>query len=365
MKTTFAVFVTAIWLALGVAQAEMRTLKWDSGEADSLEYHEELAHFIMFFKQADWDKTFSRELQVFGQRYGDVQEHLISVVLVGEQSERFRVWEDKPDSLIIFSSVQFPMSSIPEEPGWFSIPLELVDLPEYYYIGIFSRSTEDFGVKIGKTSTANKPSYSSSAKPGNIDKDETARLKTLEEGGNWMMRMGVSPTPREVKPITSAELTGGGFDVFDDGEAEGFSVFQKGGPCIYIINQKRKRIKRIYVYAQVDGDWYNTERKSAVFLLDSRRRIIDKEQLPYTRFSNEPSWNYVSFGGLKVPKEFYVLIEPFSRPGLGLEIGYDLSTTNQGSDFGTVGAIYDWPLEIPQATTNWMIRVEYQLAGVQ
>lgn len=360
MKTTFAIIVAAIWLALGVAQAEMRTLKWDSGEAESMEYNEELAHFIMFFKQADWDKTFARELHVYGQRYGEVGEHLISVVLMANQSERFGTWEEKPDSLIIVSSVQVPMSSAPEEPGWFSIPLELVDLPEHFYIGIFSRSTEDFGVKIGKTATTNKPSYSCSSKPGNTDKDETAWFRSWEEGGNWMMRIEVSPTPTEVKAITSAELEGGFFKGFDDGEAEGFSVFQKGGPYIHVINKKQKRVKRVYVYAQVDGDWYNTERKASVFLLDKERRIIDREQLPYTRFSNQPSWNYVSFGGSKVPKDYYVLIEPFSRPGMGLEIGYDLSSENYGSDFGTVGVIYDWPLEIAKETTNWMIRVEYE-----
>ena len=360
MKLMTAIILATIVLACGVAQAEIRTLKWDSGEAESLEYQQELAHFIMFYKQADWDKTFTRELQVYGQRYGEVAEHLISVVLMANQSDRFGHWEEKPDSMIIVSTVQFPMSSVPAEPGWFTIPLELVDLPEYLWVGIFSRSSEDFGVRIGKTASTNKPSYSSSTKPGNSNNEDTAWLKSWEEGGNWMIRMTVSPSPSEVAPITSAELAGASFEVADDGEAEGFTVFQKGGPCVHITNNKSKLVKRVYVYAQVDGDWYNTQRKASVFLLDKDRRIIDREQLPYTRFSNEPSWNYVSFGGSKVPKDYYVLIEPFSRPSMGLEIGHDLSGSNQGSEFGTVGAIYDWPLEIPQETTNWMIRVEYE-----
>ncbi len=361
MRTVSAIaFVLfALMLVCGVAHAELRSLKWDSGVAESMESQESLAHFVYFQKQSDWDKTFSRELKVYGQQYGDVGNHFVSVVMVGEQSERFRTWDDEPESLVIISSVQFPMSSVPKEPGWFTVPLELVDMPDYVYMGIFSRSKADFGVKIGRTAIDNVPSQSCSAKPGNTDTDETAMMN-IWEGGNWMMRLGVSPTPREVKPITSAELNGGFFEVLDDGEAEGFSVFQKGGPYIEVNNKRRKKVKRVYVYAQVDGDWYNTERKAAVFLLDSRRRIILKEELPYNRFSNVASWNYASFDGTRVPKDFYVLIEPFSRPGIELEIGHDLSGENQGSVFGTVGAIYEWTLDLPEENTNWMIRVEYE-----
>jgi hypothetical protein len=62
-----------------------------------------------------------------------------------------------------------------------------------------------------------------------------------------------------------------------------------------------------------------------------------------------------------VPKEFLVLIEPFSRPGLNFMVGYDNSGANRGSEFGSVGhAELGWPLELPQDTTNWMIRVEYE-----
>jgi hypothetical protein len=60
-------------------------------------------------------------------------------------------------------------------------------------------------------------------------------------------------------------------------------------------------------------------------------------------------------------QQFLAVIEPLSRPDLQFMLGYDSSSPNQASEFGSVGhAELAWPGELAQDTTNWMIRVEYE-----
>ena len=107
-------------------------------------------------------------------------------------------------------------------------------------------------------------------------------------------------------------------------------------------------------------DWFNTDRSAGVYLLDARYGIVYRTALPFNRYTSTASWAYVSIPDIIVPEEFYVLVEPVSRPYLKLNIGYDSSGVNQASFFGTPGAMLNWATEAPEESTNWMIRVEYE-----
>jgi len=358
-KITVCTAIAAL-LLLGVAQAENRVLSWDDGHAVSMEVQKTLGHCIRFEKQPDWDKTFSKGLQVYAQRYGDVGSHQVSLVVFGPQGEGTPQQEDYPDGLVIHGTTQVKMAEFPEQPGWVTLPMDPIDLPDEFWVAVFTRSKEDFGVRLGRTAGDNRPSWSSSTKPGNPEMQDIALFTPWSEGGNWMIRLEVAPTPEEHVPLNSTDINGQNFTVFDDGSVDDYYSFQKGGPYLQIKNNYSKKVSRVYFYGYVAGDWYNTDRKAGVYLLDDRRRIIARTQLPFNNFTGEPAWSFVNFEGAAVPATFYVLIEPFNRPGIELLLGYDNSSENQGSDFGTVGVLYDWNLSIPKDSTNWMIRVEYQ-----
>ena len=61
-----------------------------------------------------------------------------------------------------------------------------------------------------------------------------------------------------------------------------------------------------------------------------------------------------------LPRTFYVVVEPVSRPQTQLLIGYDTSSANKASYFGSAGALHKWSIAAPEENTNWMIRVEYR-----
>ncbi|MCH7471529.1 hypothetical protein IIA79_01055 [bacterium] len=333
-------------------------MRWEDGRADIYDHLEIDGHFVFFNAPEGWDKSFSQELMVYGRRYGEVGSIRATIVIWGAQTKKTAQLEDAEDSLVIYGRKQFPLADAPDEPAWFSIPLDVIELPEEFAVSLFTYSNEERGLEIGLSRATKEPSHSSSGKPG-LPESEEGELALRFDGREWLIRMKIRSTLIPGETIDAGDLTGSQFTFYDDGEAEGFTTVQKHGPMIHVENSRSKTVDRIYVYAKVEGDWYKTERTAGVYLLDSRFAIIARSSLSYNGYTSEPSWNYASFDDAKVPSEFYVLIEPASRPQVILLIGYDSSGINNASAFGTAGALLNWELQAPEENTNWMIRVRY------
>lgn len=357
----FITILFALMLVGTVAHAQDRMITWDSGEFDVFDHQETQGHFIAVGPQSDWKRTFAQSLTFFGKTYGDVGELRASILVIGPQTDKTAKIEDSPDSPVIYSRKQFKITDFAGPDGaWVTVPLDPVEITAGCMVGIFTYSNDDRGLMIGldhPSDVLSHSSYVAPSKTGSGAYDVIPRT----DGRNWMMRLVVRPTLEAESTTTSADLTGNSFSAYDDGTADGFTTMQRYGPILRVRNTATRRVKRIWVYAFIDGDWFNTSSEAAVYLMDSRYAIVNHAQMPYSRFTDQPSWNYVSFPDVPVPDEFLVLIEPFSRPDMNFMIGYDNSEANQMSEFGSVGhAELGWPLDIPQDTTNWMIRVEYE-----
>ena len=190
-------------------------------------------------------------------------------------------------------------------------------------------------------------------------KPDATKIPFRVDAREWLIRIKIRPTPSTEEEVPQTELTAPNVAFFDDGSAEGFVTTQKYGTMVHFTGTQKHKVNRIYLYAKAEGDWFRTERSATVYLLDAKLAIIFRAQLAYKRFTSEPSWNYLDVPDAPVPGDYYVLVEPISRPELSLLIGYDSSGENKGSEYGTVGAKFRWGVEAPEEKTNWMIRVRY------
>jgi hypothetical protein len=174
-----------------------------------------------------------------------------------------------------------------------------------------------------------------------------------------MIRALISPTIAPPETVTAEELSGANIAAHDDGTAEGFFTSQRYGPLVRLTAAPGSHVNRVYVLAYLEGDWFETEREASVYLMDDELRILQRKKLAYGKYATEPAWNYVDFDDIPVTTEFYVLVEPVSRPAVKMHIGADTSSENQGSLWGTAGTILAWDSEAPEESTNWMIRVRF------
>ena len=378
-RLAFTVLALTLVLTI-IARADERIMQWDNGQADSFAHETTKGHYIHFTSPTDWEISFPVSVMFYGKRYGDVGERVGTIVIWGPQSSKTSKIEDSPESLVIYTRKQFPLKDVPTEPGWVTVQLDSVQLPKEFGVAIFTNSTEEAGVDIGLTAKSGMRSHSASTRPDAVSTEEIkedakkrpepygrpkpkpskSAIQLRSDGSEWLIRIKVRPTLEEMAMETSAELSGPGFAVYDDGTADGYVSVQKYGPMLHVRGVGRHKVDRVYLYAQAKGDWFNTDRAAGVYLLDSKFAIIYRAALPYNRYTNIPGWSYVSMNGIEVPGEYYVLIEPMSRPGIELLIGYDASGANQASEFGTVGARLGWGTDAPEEKTNWMIRVRYK-----
>lgn len=369
------VIMLAAMLALAAtgraAWADERVLQWDNGVAELFIHEEKTSHLVTFTSPKEWDKTFPVEVMFYGKRYGDVGRIKGTVVIWGPQTTKTAQVEDIPESLVIYARQTFELAAVPEQPGWFTVPVETLELPKEFAVSVFTYSTDDRGVELGLTGETSAKSHSTSAKPEPITEEELSEarekdkplkggFKLRDDGREWMLRIKVRPSPQKEDAFTSEQLSGEDFTLFDDGSAEGWLNIQKNGPMLHVVNHSKRQVDRIYVYAKAEGDWFNTDRAATIYILDSRFNIVSRAQLPYRRYTAEPTWNYASFERTTAPKEFYILVTPNSRPKVGLLLGYDTTGKNLASLFGTPGAQLPWDIDAPFESTNWMIRIKYK-----
>jgi len=351
-------FLFALSVA-GMAYAEEGLLQWDNGTPSSLEFLTTESHLVLLDKPVGWDNIYCVELSLYGQRYGDVGTTNATVVLWGPQSEDTAKLEDNEKGYVIYARKQFALKDVPETEGWFNLPLDVVELPSEFAVSVFTHSSEQAGLKIGLSAGSGEASHSTAITPDKM-KDGREGLKLREDAKEWMIRLKVRSTLEPTQQITSEQLTGKNFSYFDDGQCDGFVTFSKYGPLVRVHNSGKRVVKRVYVYAKAEGDWFRTERQAAVYLLDSGLKILNRTALPYKNYTNQAAWHYAGFDDAPVPADFYVLVEPVSRAAGKLYLGYDTSSGNKASGFGTAGAFKDWSSEAPEESTNWMIRVEYE-----
>jgi len=345
-------------LASSLAYAVERELQWDDGVADEYEYLDIPSHAITYFTPVDWEKAFPVEVRFYGQRYGEVDDIRGQIVVWGPQTEKTATLEEHPDSLVVHARQQFALADVPATPGWFTVPLEVAELPETFVLALYTFSNEERGVKVGLTAPLGQPTHSGTGQVMSEEHIEESHV-LREDEREWLMRIVVRSTPYPQEDFTSADLTGAQYSYYDDGEADGFVTMRKNGPMIQVQNDRSRTVDRIYVYAKVVGDWFDTERSGWIYLMDKDLRTIARKPLMYGSFANEPRWNFVDFGETPVPAEFYVLVTPASRLKAELHVGYDASSANQASFYGTAGAFKLWAAEAPEEQTNWMIRAHY------
>jgi hypothetical protein len=358
LRTAFAILAT---LALGAvpALAADTVLSRDSGAAETFEKLATDGHYISL-QAPSWPHVFAEEVQVYGYRYGDVSSTLGTVVIWDIQPVANPKKGEPAKQARIITSKQFPLSLAPEKAGWFSVPVDPSELPKSFGVSVFTRSSDSGGLWLGLSPKGGRTASYSSA---GIIKDlgEASRIKTRHDGRNWLVRLRVRDAIKPTTSYTTAQLSGKNFAANDDGTAEGFATSQSDGPIVKFSSDGSRRLRRVYVYGKLGGSaWFNTDRMGGVWVLNENYGILCHANLQHKLFTNEPGWGYVDLPDIALPKTFYVLIEPVSRPASQLLIGYDSSSPNKGSLFGSAGALHKWSIEAPEDKTNWMIRTEYR-----
>jgi hypothetical protein len=363
MRLILNLLVCTLALALPAHAAE-QLLSRDNGSAASFEKLLTDGHYVQFNSPA-WPHTFTEELQLFGYRFGDVGKTLGTIVIWDTQpapkpTKPPKKGEKAPPTKVarIIASKQFPLSSAPTKAGWFTVHLDPVELPRSFGISVFTRSSETSGLWLGVTGPG-KLSHSSAG----IIKDMAAlpKIRMRRDGGNWLLRLNVRDTVAPQLNFKSSELSGNNFALLDDGGAEGFATSQSDGPLVRFSNPGGRRLHRVFVHAKLGGtSWFNTDRMAGVWVLDENFGILCRGDLPFKRYTNEPSWAGVELPDIALPRTFYIALEPVSRPAAQMLIGYDTGSKNRASYFGNAGAILSWNIAAPEENTNWMIRVEYR-----
>jgi hypothetical protein len=125
-------------------------------------------------------------------------------------------------------------------------------------------------------------------------------------------------------------------------------------------NSSGRRIKRVYFYGYVSGEWLRSNLNVTVTVMNLEYGILKRLNVAYPKLTNVASWYFVDVPGSVRDSDFYVLIEPNSRPQAQFNLGYDSSMPNQMSLWATSGALLDWAAGVDKQSTNWMVRVEYE-----
>ena len=323
------------------------------------------AYWIDFDSPVDWVDTVCNRIRFYGQGYGDNSKTLGAVVLYGPAEDQTELFQDKEGRLQILTRKVFDLADVPAEGGWVEISFDPVKLPGEFAVVIYTYNSEDRGVKIGLTD----PTPGAAGDSGTFVIERLLKDGTTEttdycyarnDDRHWLIQAIVADTLPPVEEIATADISGSGYAYFDDGEVDGYITSQRHGPMVKFNVNGIETVDRIYVYGQLDGAWFETEKLATAYLLDSDNRIIAREVLRYDRFVNEPCWAAVDFKDIKVSGDFYVLVEPLAKLDVQLMIGYDDSGENIGSLWGTAGSIGSWDTTAPEEVTNWMIRVHYK-----
>jgi hypothetical protein len=347
-----------LWLAaLPVFAASDGLLKSSDQAAADFEYLHDEAHLTIFQTPADWDQAFFDYVEFYGERFGDVKDIYGTVVLYGPPAGESTITGSSDQKLTVLCRKLFPLADVPEQAGWYRVTFDTMEAPAEFAVAVFTFSTEDAGVKLGLCARTTERSHSTQV---SLSKMIANNIMLRTDGRDWLMRAQLKPQLAPQGEVSAAGLSGANFAFLDDGSADGFTTAQRNGPMVKFNAGSGRKIKKVHVFANVSGEWFKTERFATVYIMGTDFKLKGRAELNYSLYTNEGSWSSTSFNNVKVTKDFYVLLEPKSDPAVQLNIGYDTSSTNQGSLFGTQGGTLKWGVEAPEDTTNWMIRVEYE-----
>jgi hypothetical protein len=345
--------------AAGLAHAEEKTLAHDDGAPSDMVSLNTDSHFIVF-DAPEWKSTFAEEVRFYGQRYGDVTGLKGTIVIWAPvTAPPIKVHIKQLGALKLLYTKQFDLTQVPEQAGWVDVPIDPVALPGDFAVSLYTYSNDQRGVKLGLGGPpASRPdSYSSTRHPS--PSDAQTSIKYRYDGKDWMLRLKVRDSLAPPVAIDSSQISGPNFSVYDDGTAEGFYTFQKKGCLLRCSNAGPRNVDAVYVYGKLEGNWIGTTRDVSILILGADYKVLGRTKLPYNSFSNVAGWNLVSFAPVHVGPVFYVAVQPDSTPDLKFWVGYDSSSPNLASSYGTSGAELDWNLTIPKDKTNWMIRARY------
>jgi hypothetical protein len=345
--------------AMSVASAAEQTLGHGTGLADTYEHLTLESHYIKLDLPVSWKTGFTEEVQFYGHRYGDVKGLKGTVVIWGNEKEAklgSRSHELGPIKKIY--SKQFDLSAVPEQPGWFSLPIETMSLPPVFALSLYTASDETRGLKLGLTAKTTGASYSSAMYPSQLGTHTPIKMR--RDGRNWLLRLKVRDSLNPPVTVSSSDLAGASYLALDDGTAEDFVTVQKKGFLLRCERPTASTINSVFVFGKLDGKWLGSKRSISVAILDRDLKLLSRTSIPYSAFTNVPSWGQAQFSPTTVGPLHYISVEPTSRPTEQFLIGYDTSNPNQASSFGTIGAELAWPFTtLAQGNTNWMIRVKY------
>lgn len=347
------------------AMAEDLVLAHASGEPQAMEYAGKDAdeggtgHIVTFEAPRGWHLTFARELSFWGKRTG-LGQAMLGNILIWEDNPP--VEDEDPKDHIPYRTVlqqNFSLADVPEAGGWVKVPLQATALPRKFYVGVYCYGTTDASVLVGLGPKARTKSRSGILYPLEMGPGGTG-IEFRRDGREWLISLAVTDSLSAGDMVKPSDLSGPGFAAWDDGSADGFDTMQKCGAMVKFHTDAQRKVKRVWVYAKLEGEWYQTQRRAGCWIMNDRLGILNRQDLPYASFTSAADWAGVDFPSIAVSGDYYVLVEPVSRPQLGLLIGYDSSGENMGSLYGDAGAVQTWECKAPEESANWMIRVEYE-----
>ena len=357
--------------ALGLPRvfAEEMYLQWDDGTAESFSFTPDRAQFTYFQTPEDWSDSLCSAVRFYGRRFGDVSGIYGTVVVYAPPEDRTAmVGTSDEHRKQVLARNQFRLADVPEDGGWLEVAVDPVKVDGEFGVAIYTFSTEDNGVEIGLSAPILGETHSGDVwmTKVRIDKEvgpddirTTDHTQWRTDQREWMIRAFVSQTVPPREQIDLAELDGANIGSHDDGAAESYHTSQRYGPIVRFEAATGARVNRVYVIAYLEGDWFETDREASVYLMDKDLRILQRKKLAYNNYATAPAWGFVDFDDIAVAGEFYILVEPVSRPAVKMFIGCDTSGDNQGSLWGTAGTILAWDSEAPEESANWMIRVRF------
>jgi hypothetical protein len=343
-NTSLAIILFLAFLALTSATEgddyQERVLSFDAGTADAYSQLYSEAARVDFQPVKAWAATYVTGVSIYARRYGSGSDPSKSYANVAITDKEGKVLAQK----------LVPYSKFPTDAAWVKVELPTLKVTDVFCAIIFPYARADFGIEIGH-SEKSKAFRSFQGNP-------SAGYKLVEGKFDWMIRVSVRNKLEPLVYIDANQISGINYLHYDDGSPDGFFTFQRGGALVGFKNQGFKKLNDVFLYGRVEGDWFSGKPTFRVFLLDRDLRMITSVQRDYAILTELPHWTNVDFPDADLPGDFYILVEPVSRPEALLYLGYDTSDGKHPNYYGTVGTFFDWPLPEAKDEVNWMIRVK-------
>jgi len=317
-----------------------RVLSYDTGVATGFKQLYAEAARVDFAPVKEWEVTYLTAASVYARRYGSGADPAKSYLNVAVTDAEGKVLAQK----------LVPYSKVSVEADWLLVELPAVKITEATSVVVYPYARQDFGVELGYTGE--------SKRQRSLQGNPSAGFQPVAEKFDWMIRAVVRNKLEPLVFIDASEISGINYLYHDDGTAEGFFTFQRGGALVGFKNMGYKTLDDVFLYGRVEGDWFASKPTFRVFLLDHDLRVISSVQRDYTILTEIPHWTNVDFPDQALPGDFYILVEPVSRPEYSLLLGFDTSGGKNPNYYGTVGSFLEWPLPVLRENVNWMVRVK-------